>query len=157
MANEKIINGRSTELFVRALVARFLQMQPGDIISHGEIARIGGCEYPSDRYNTVFQRSRKVFQAQTGIYMLPLNGIGYRLPEGPTQMKAGVKKTRNTVRGIKRACTIVAGIADERLTNDERKARDYVVERVRLLHLYANEESKKAKITVNKPATLPVK
>lgn len=151
----RIINGRPVAPSAKILVERFKKLSVGEVVTYAECGQLINESKGTGRFQSVLTRARKDFFRETGVHLRTLSTVGLMFPEGAEQMKMGATRTRRAVRNIRRGMQIVAAVSDDRLTEPERKARDYAVDRARQLFEYANESGRIIHLSVGKPATLP--
>jgi hypothetical protein len=98
---------------------------PGDVVTHGEIARASGLEPGSPLYNRLVLKARERLRDEGGAWSRPLYGEGYQLytpgEQLTTEWALRHKKAGNQ---LKRGYKAVVTLDDAALTPNMRRMKD---------------------------------
>ena len=136
--------GEPTGLDVETVLTLWRKLKVGEEITHEVIAAALRLNPKSARYHTVMTAVRKKFWKETdGVMMLCIPGKGYVYPTGDEQVLHGGKCLQRIPRMARRGISIVAEVADNRLGEQGKAGRDYIVITAQAMAMAAKAEAKK--------------
>ena len=156
MENVTPFQGLSTEPEVQAIVARLNDIPEGGVIEHAELERMIHATRSSTRYGTIITKLKARVEKEQSITLVSERGVGYIKSTGEQQMHEVIRGVARAARQAHRSWNRAAIITDERLPDQRmRDARDFIVERGRLLMEMARTQRKAMAVVLARPETLP--
>ena len=91
---------------VDKLVARFSEMNYGDMLDHCEISNIIGYKYRSAAYKSIVRQAQKILDV-SGHMIVSVPGIGYKVCHPDNYTREGVRYVRQGARRIDKGTKII--------------------------------------------------
>lgn len=107
------------------LVARVLELEPGQVITHQEIATLFECAYPSPIYRQRIQKATRKLISLHGVYVDNDRGVGYFRVAPKQQLSGGVHHVELATKRIRRAGRRIVSTPDDNLDQTERAERSW--------------------------------
>lgn len=127
----------------------------GDTVTHAELLpMLRESERGLPYYNMVGRVKRRVLQ-DCGIAMRNRTNEGYDLCRGHEQIDTGTKVIKGGVKRMMRGLNVVGMIEDGRLSESDRKTRDYILGNGRTMIEMSKAEVKQFRLLVGKPTVMP--
>lgn len=158
---QQVVNGNPTDPQARPLFEHIRAMiaakQEGVVLSHAQIESLIGVRRAAQpaRYRTIVGVVRKRVLRELGYQLKALMNVGYEIPSGAEQVRQGVGLLRRASRRLRSSAVVIGAVQDERLTETERKNRDFAASRAAYLAQLASTEHKSVQLTLGKTEALP--
>jgi len=154
---EFITNGRPVAPQVRQLHERFGVVKRGDKILNEDIAKVIGEPWNSTRYKTVVGSWRKEVFDNTGIWLVAMPRVGYEAPTDSLQVGNAARGHRSSIRKFVRETRKAEVVVPDKLTEVERRGRDFLLTTGRLIveSVRPSNRSAMALLAPSKTDTMP--
>lgn len=133
MKPEFITSGRPVAPQVRQLHEKFGVVKRGDKILNDDIANVIGEKWNSNRYRTVVHSWRKEVFENTGIWLVAMPRVGYEAPTDSLQVGNAARGHRASIRKFVRETRKAEVVVPEKLTEAERRGREFLLTTGRLI------------------------
>lgn len=128
--NEVIENKKKCEI----LAERINSLSYGDIISHKQIAMLIKEEYPSARYFSTIQKTKKILLKKYNKIIENISGDGYRVVEPDDFVEKSLKCYKRGFNSMKKGSDILVNSPTKDMTPEGREAHRRVTDRVIVLN-----------------------
>lgn len=128
--NEVIENKKKCEI----LAERINSLSYEDIISHKQIATLIKEEYPSARYFSTIQKTKKILLKKFNKIIENISGDGYRVVEPDDFVEKSLKCYKRGFNSMKKGSDILVNSPTKDMTQEGREAHRRVTDRVIVLN-----------------------
>ncbi len=128
--NEVIENKKKCEILAERINSLFY----GDIISHKQIAMLIKEEYPSARYFSTIQKTKKILLKKYNKIIENISGDGYRVVEPDDFVEKSLKCYKRGFNSMKKGSDILVNSPTKDMTPEGREAHRRVTDRVIVLN-----------------------
>lgn len=128
--NEVIENKKKCEI----LAERINSLSYGDIISHKQIATLIKEEYPSARYFSTIQKTKKILLKDFNKIIENISGDGYRVVSPDDFVEKSLKCYKRGFNSMKKGSDILVNSPTKDMTPEGREAHRRVTDRVIVLN-----------------------
>lgn len=118
--------GVSTEPEVNELIEKLGVPSPGAQISYAQIEAIIGAKKGSGRWSSVITSWRKRLDRQYNLLLLAVPNEGFQVMTGSERINEAGKKFKTGMKRIERAVLVVQKTDRAGLSDDEKKAADFI-------------------------------
>lgn len=150
-----ILNGRSTDIPVRALMEKFGDRKRGDLIEYADIEKVADIQRGTARWNTVTQRFLREMREQKAIHLKCEMNTGYRLCTPDQQLRAGVDRGKRAHKQLAKGVRIIEVIPDKDLAPPLRTERDHAVRLFADSVQRLRSDTKALTVRISSPEPLP--
>ncbi len=134
---------------VEKVLGLWRKMKAGDVSKHEDIQAVLGVHPRTARYRTVVSSARRKFNEETGgVFMLSVSGVGYQFPTGKDQIKDGQGDFRRIGKRASKATAKIANVADDRLQDQDKVVRDFLVQSAQAVVRFVKAETKKIAMAI---------
>lgn len=118
-----------TDEKIAAVITLLATYKRGDIIPHHEIAQVTGLVHGTPRYYSLVRRARDLYRDTSGVWTRECKPVGYRLltPE-QSLIEEQSDRRRRSRKQLKIASSAAATIADEELSDHQKRLRAHILE-----------------------------
>lgn len=116
---------------VDAVYALTVNLNRGDILTHGAIEGVLGLRPHEGSWDHVVNRARRRLERERGISTLPAITVGYELCTTARQLEIPAIRTRRGIRQLRRARNSVNALPEKGLTMNQRRSRIFMIERLK--------------------------
>lgn len=124
-----INNKRKSEILVEGIV----QLHPGDVITHQQIAALIDEAYPSGKYTYNLQKARQVL-LEKGIILESISGDGYRVATPGAFVDESLKQYSKGLTAFQKGKQILNHAPVSRMTAEERDVYQKVYDKAATLN-----------------------
>lgn len=149
-----VMNGKSTDREVAAIVEHVKALDYGDIIPYETCEKLANAKRGEPRFMTVWSRARRKIENELSVTLICVRKEGYRVPQPFEQVKHGMGRAKCGVRAIGRGFRSAAVANREKMTPIEQKTADFVCQRGEYL-LRAIQKESRALVVVGTTQVLP--
>lgn len=128
--NEIIENKKKCEILAERINSLFY----GDIISHKQIAMLIKEEYPSARYFSTIQKTKKILLKKYNKIIENISGDGYRVVNPDDFVEKSLKCYKRGFNSMKKGSDILVNSPTKDMTPEGREAHRRVTDRVIVLN-----------------------
>ena len=116
------------------LAERIASLSYGDILSHGQIAKLIDEKYPSPRYFSTIQKAKKILLSEYNKIIENISGDGYRVVNPDDFVEKSLKCYKRGFNSMKKGSDILVNSPTKDMTPEGRAAHRRVSDRVVILN-----------------------